>query len=249
MPTIEVVIYTAVVFLFAGWVKGVVGMGLPTVAMGALGLAMAPVQAAALLVVPSLVTNVWQFVAGPGVRNIIRRLAVMMVFVCIGTALGIRWLVSDASRWPAITLGAVLTLYALLALFLPKLSVPARWESRASPVVGFATGVLTGATGVFVVPAVPYLSAIGMSKDELVQALGLSFTISTIALGIALGSMGRYPIELLLVSFAAVLPALLGMFIGQRMRDRIEPDAFRRWFFVAMLLIGSYMLIRGIIAR
>ena len=47
----------AFTFLVAGLVKGVVGMGLPTVAMGLLGLVMPPVQAAALLVVPSLVTT------------------------------------------------------------------------------------------------------------------------------------------------------------------------------------------------
>lgn len=224
-------------------------MGLPTVAMGALGLVMAPVQAAALLVVPSLVTNVWQFAAGPGVASMIRRLASMMVFVCIGTALGIQFLASGASRWPSVALGAVLALYALLALLLPKFVVPVHLERGLSPIVGFTTGILTGATGVFVVPAVPYLSALGFTKDELVQALGLSFTVSTVALAIALGSTGSYPRELLLVSLAAVIPALLGMFIGQRMRDRIPPDAFRRWFYIAMLLVGSYMLLRGLIAR
>ena len=39
--------------------------------MGLLGLVMPPVQAAALLVVPSLVTNVWQLVAGPGLMVVL----------------------------------------------------------------------------------------------------------------------------------------------------------------------------------
>jgi hypothetical protein len=88
----ESLVFVALVFLFAGWVKGVVGMGLPTVSMGILSLVMAPVQAASLLVVPSFVTNVWQFVTGPSKLIVIRRLASMMLFVCIGTALGIRFL-------------------------------------------------------------------------------------------------------------------------------------------------------------
>jgi uncharacterized protein len=249
MPSSESIAFIAIVFLLAGWVKGVVGMGLPTVAMGALGIVMVPVQAAALLVVPSLITNLWQFLAGPGIGITVRRLATMMVFVCIGTALGIQLLASGASRWPSMALGAVLALYALLALLLPKLTVPARLERGLSPVVGFITGILTGATGVFVVPAVPYLSALGLTKNELVQALGLSFTVSTIALAVALGSTGSYPRGLLLASLVAVLPALLGMFVGQRMRDRIEPVAFRRWFFLSMLFVGSYMLLRGLFNR
>jgi len=246
MPPPETLLLIAAVFLLAGWVKGVVGMGLPTVAMGALGLVMAPVQAATLLVVPSLVTNVWQFVAGPARAVVARRLASMLLFVCIGTALGIPLMTSGSARWPSTALGAVLAVYALLALLLPKLAVPQRAERRASPLVGLVTGVLTGATGVFVVPAVPYLGALALTRDELVQALGLSFTVSTVALALALGASGSYTPGLLLASLGAVVPALAGMAIGQRTRDRIEPVAFRRWFFIAMLLVGGYMVVRGL---
>ena len=51
-------------YLLAGFVKGVIGMGLPTVSIGLLGLLLTPAQAAAILVVPSLATNIWQFAAG-----------------------------------------------------------------------------------------------------------------------------------------------------------------------------------------
>lgn len=246
MPQAESIVLIALIFLLAGWVKGVVGMGLPTVAMGALGLVMHPAQAAALLIVPSLVTNLWQFLAGPSVRGIVRRLAVMLALVCVGTAVGIQFLTSGASRWPSVALGAVLGAYGLVGLFLPRLSMSSRTESLLSPIVGISTGLLTGATGVFVVPAVPYLSALGMTKDELIQALGLSFTVSTIALAIGLGVSGSYPRALALASVAAVVPALAGMFVGQAVRDRIEPAAFRRWFFVAMLLVGGYMVARAL---
>ena len=107
----------ALVFVVAGWVKGVVGLGLPTVAMGALGLVMAPAQAAALLVLPSLVTNVWQLLAGPSLLGVLRRLAVVMVFICLGTALGIGFMTQGASRWPSLLLGIVLAAYGVIGLF------------------------------------------------------------------------------------------------------------------------------------
>ena len=147
MVAAESVASVAIVFTVAGWVKGVTGMGLPTVVMGALGLVMAPVQAAALLLVPSLVTNVCQFATGPHREAIIRRLLPMMLCVCLGTGVGIGLLTSGSSRWPSVALGGVLAAYALLALFLPRLSVPATAERLLSPVVGAITGVLTGATG------------------------------------------------------------------------------------------------------
>jgi uncharacterized protein len=245
MPLESIAIIT-LVFFIAGWVKGVVGMGLPTVAMGGLGLVMSPVQAAALLVIPSLVTNVWQLLSGPSLRVVLRRLTTMMIFVCLGTAIGIGFLTSGESRWPSFALGTVLALYALIGLFLPKLVVPRKTESVLSPIVGAVTGVLTGATGVFVVPAVPYLSALGFTKDELLQALGLSFTISTIALAIGLGVSASFSRDLIYASLAALIPALIGMYVGQILRNRLDAVVFRKWFFVAMLLVGLYMAVRAI---
>jgi len=249
MPSFAELVLIAAVFLLAGWVKGVVGMGLPTVAMGALGLVMSPVQAAALLVVPSLVTNVWQFVAGPSKQAVMRRFASMMLLVCLGTAIGIQFLTSGSSRWPSLALGSVLALYAVIALFLPKFSVSQKAELRLSPIVGGVTGILAGATGVFVVPAVPYLSALGLTKDELIQALGLSFTVSTVALAVALGASGSFSSGILVASAGAVVPALVGMFIGQHTRNRIEPAAFRKWFLVSMLFVGGYMAVRSLVAQ
>ncbi|SBT04461.1 Putative permease (fragment) [Candidatus Propionivibrio aalborgensis] len=173
----------------------------------------------------------------------------MMLFVCMGTAIGIGFLTGNSSRWPSLALGSVLAIYALAGLFLPRLSVPARQEAILGPVVGCITGVLTGATGVFAVPAVPYLSALGFTKDELIQALGLSFTVSTVALAAGLGAAGGFTQGLALGSAAAVVPALAGMFIGQTVRDKLEPQTFRKWFFVAMLLVGAYMAARALGAK
>jgi uncharacterized protein len=100
---------------------------------------------------------------------------------------------------------------------------------------------------VFVVPAVPYLSALGFSRDELVQALGLSFTISTIALAIGLGVNAAFSRELLIASIAALAPALIGMWLGLKSRDRMNAVVFRKWFFVAMFLVGFYIMARSVI--
>lgn len=214
--------------------------------MGLLGLVMAPAQAAAVLVVPSLVTNVWQLLAGPALLALARRLAPMLLAMCAGTALGIGVLTSGASALPTLGLGAVLVTYALVGLFLRRLSVPAGAEGWASPVVGLLTGVITGATGIFAIPAVPYLSALGLAREELIQALGLSFTVSTAALVVSLYFAGSYSGTLAWSSVVAVLPAVAGMLAGQAVRQRLEPQAFRKGFFIAMLAIGIYMVLRAV---
>lgn len=233
------------VFLLAGYIKGVIGMGLPTIAMATLGLLIEPVQAAALLIIPSLVTNVWQFLAGGSKMATIRRLWLMLLFVCLGTWWGIGLLTASNSLWPNIWLGSVLAIYALVAVFHPKFSLPARMERWLSPAVGIATGILTGATGVFVIPAVPFISSMNLTKDELIQALGLSFTVSTIALAVGLGLNESFSQSNLMTSLLAVLPAMVGMYIGQKTRDGIEPTTFRKCFFGALFVLGNFMAIRS----
>jgi uncharacterized protein len=70
----ETTIFIAAVFALAGLTKGIIGLGLPTISMGLLAIVMAPVEAAAILVLPSFITNVWQMVAGPSLQIVVRRL-------------------------------------------------------------------------------------------------------------------------------------------------------------------------------
>jgi uncharacterized membrane protein YfcA len=231
-------------FLGAGVVKGVTGMGLPTVAMGLLGTAMSPVAAAAILIVPSLVTNVWQMLAGPDKLRLIRRLWAMMLCIVIGTVLGTGLLVIVDPVWSGRTLGLALIAYATYALFSPTLTVPQRLESWLSPVIGIVTGVVTGATGVFVIPAVPYVQSLGLQKDELVQALGLSFTVSTFALAGGLFAHGAFRLDQLGLSLLAVVPALAGMWLGSIVRQKISPKAFRRCFLLFLVVLGLELTLR-----
>ncbi len=236
----------AFVFLLAGFVKGVVGLGLPTITMGLLSLAMPPAQAAALLVVPSLVTNVWQIAARPGLPALARRLAAMLAGVCAGIAAGAGWLTGGASHLVSLGLGVALFAYAALGLLSVRLHVAPRHERWVSPLVGVATGLVTAATGVFVIPAVPYLQALGLEKEELVQALGLSFLVSTIALALSLGSGGALRPAAIAGSLLALLPALAGMGLGQWIRLRVRPELFRKLFFAGLLLLGAYLSVRAV---
>ncbi|NEW91435.1 sulfite exporter TauE/SafE family protein [Rhodopseudomonas sp. BR0M22] len=234
-------------FFVAGLVKGVTGMGLPTVAMGVLGALISPIAAAGLLLVPSFVTNVWQLLAGPRLGTLLRRLWPMMATVVAGTLLGSTWIASGDTRLTTAMLGIALIVYASITLLARPLSIPPHAEPWLSPLIGGITGIVTGATGVFVIPAVPYIQSLGLAKDDLVQALGLSFTVSTIALAIGLGAHGAFQTDHLAVSALATLPALGGMWAGQIVRGRISPAAFRRGFLICLLLLGTEMAMKSLL--
>ncbi|WP_435657623.1 sulfite exporter TauE/SafE family protein [Brucella pituitosa] len=234
----------AATFFAAGIVKGIAGMGLPTLAMGVLGSLISPLAAASLLLVPSFTTNVWQMIAGPNSAALIRRLWPMMLAIIVGTMLGVSWLTKGDTTITTATLGACLSFYAAFTLLAHPFKVPQKLETWLSPIVGAITGFIAGATGVFVIPAVPYLQALGLEKDELVQALGLSFTISTIALALGLGVQGALVFDQLAISTMAIVPALAGMWAGQIIRRKVSPVMFRRGFLICLLLLGLEMLLR-----
>jgi uncharacterized membrane protein YfcA len=235
----------ALTFVLAGFVKGVSGMGLPTVAMGSLGLLMAPAEAAALLIIPSLVTNVWQFVSGPNRLRLLRRLGGMLLAILVATWASTGLLTGADTGVAVASLGVALVLYAAVGLARLRIAVPAAAEAWLSPLVGAATGLVTGATGVFVIPAVPYLQALGLEKEDLVQALGLSFTVSTVALAAGLASHGVFHLNAAGASILYTIPALAGMGIGQAVRRRIRPDIFRLVFFIGLLCLGSDLILRS----
>jgi len=234
-------------YLLAGFVKGVIGMGLPTVAIGLLGLMVTPAQAAAILVVPSFATNAWQGLAGGGLRELLRRLWPMLTGVCIGSLIGALTLPRGNGVQATVWLGLALTAYAALGLFKVHFFVPQRAEGRIGLVVGLATGVISVATGVFAMPMVPYIQALRFERDRLVQALGLSFTISTVALALALYHAGALNLSLAWPALLALGAALVGMPLGQWIRGRVAPETFRLWFFIALLLLGTRLALRGVI--
>jgi uncharacterized membrane protein YfcA len=246
MDTLPFALTLLGIFFLAGMVKGLLGLGLPTVAMGLLGLAMPPVQAAALLLVPSLVTNVWQLLAGPRFAALVRRLWPMMLAIVIGTLAGSGIITGTVSSAASMALGIALFLYGLVGLLKPQLRIPPAVELWAGPLVGAVTGVVTGATGVFVIPAVPYIGSLGLDRDDLVQALGLSFTVSTLALAAGLALHGALPLAASGISLLAVLPALVGMWFGGWLRLRVRPETFRRGFFIGLLILGGELIWRGL---
>ncbi|MCY1408256.1 Sulfite exporter TauE/SafE [compost metagenome] len=231
-------------FLLAGAVKGLIGMGLPTIAMGLLGLAMAPAQAAALLIMPSALTNLWQLAGGGHLRPLCKRLWPLLVMSVLGTLAGSAWLglgAAGAGR----ALGLALLVYAVMGLCMPAFTIRASWQPLLGPFCGLLTGLIAATTGVFVVPAVPYLQALGLSRDELVQALGLSFTASTLALAAMLFWRGELAGGELGASLLVLAPALLGMVFGQWLRQRISAVLFKRCFFIGLALLGVHLMVSG----
>ena len=230
-------------FLLAGFVKGVVGLGLPTISLAILTALLDLPTAMALLVVPAFCTNIWQGFIGGHLVLLSRRLwpllLVMIPFVWAGAAL------SDLLETEILTriLGGMVVTYAALSFQSVPYSIPMPLQVWLGPLCGAINGVLTGLTGSLFLPGVMYLQAIGLSRDQLVQAMGLLFALSTLALGISLQETGRIDVGLWQISGFALLPALFGMHCGKICRGYLSDDLFRRVFLSGLALLGIYIML------
>ncbi|WP_213066230.1 sulfite exporter TauE/SafE family protein [Acinetobacter haemolyticus] len=233
------------VFAFAGMIKGMIGLGLPAVSMGLLTIAMSPFQAAALLIVPSMVTNIWQLFAEGRVWAFIRRFWSLLFGIVIGSIWSfLPTLNQSHGQSSELLLGSMLAIYGLYGLCvnkLPQLTAHERW---LSPVIGYLGGAVTVATGVIIIPVVPYLQSLQLKRDELVQALGLTFTVSTICLAVFLhhNPMSGVVLDYRL-SILALLAALIGMWFGKKIRYQLDEQKFRRIFFMGLVALGGYMFL------
>ncbi len=235
--------FIAVVFLLAGLVKGMIGLGLPAVSMGLLTMMISPFQAASLLIVPSMVTNIWQLFAEGQVLRVLQRFWSLLLGIIIGSIWSIFPRLGQSDFNSEALLGGMLLLYGLYGLAAKQIPNLSRYATVLSPLMGYLGGALTVATGVVVIPVVPYLQSLHLQRDDLVQSLGMAFTVSTACLAIFLqqNPVDHLPIDYVW-SVMALVPALLGMWLGTRIRYRIAEKKFRKVFFLGLMALGGYML-------
>lgn len=236
-------IFIAAAFLLAGFVKGVIGLGLPTVSMGLLAVAMAPAHALAIVIVPAVLTNLWQTFAGPYFLAIVKRLWPLLLGLLVGIWLNADMMTGPYARYGTVLIGILLVIYAIISLRRVSITVRPRDEKWIGGIIGLATGVISAATGVQVVPSMPFMQALGMKKDELIQALGVFFTAATLAQALNLSAAGILDESVAVPGVIALAASFTGMASGQAVRTRLEPEAFRRWFLIAMILLGIYLAV------
>ena len=244
---VDVVVLVVLVFFVAGTIKGLIGFGLPTVSIAILAAFLGLIEAMTLMLLPSLITNLFQGLVGKYLIRLIRRYWSLFIFGAVFTWLSSSLLSTGHAATFAVILGVVLILYGLSSLYSLQLPSPGSRERWISPLVGMVSGGITGITGIFLVPAVGYLQALRMERDELIQAIGLWVTIATLSLAFSLKDHDLFSNELGLLSLTAVLPALLGMWVGRILRPRLSESAFRHIFFAALMLLGVYISVSGIV--
>jgi len=244
MWTPEIIAIVIFTFILAGFVKGVTGLGLPTVALALLAASLGLAEAVVLMLVPSLITNIWQALAGNALVEILRRHWLLLITGSLATIICTFFATFVDTAYLLMLLGVVLCLYSGISLFTPQLTLAKTGNGWLAVTTGLITGSLTGLTGTFVVPAVLYFQALNLPRHVLVQTMGVWFTIATVSLSVGLNANSLVSGNLIQLSAVATAPALAGMWVGQRVRDKLPEQKFRTVFFTTLFFLGLYIALR-----
>ncbi len=241
------ILFVALALFLGGAVKGTVGVGLPLVVVSLLGSLLDPRLSVALVTLPVVMTNVWQSLRSGILLGALRRFWPLILVFALSTWVGAQILVALDAALLLGLLGAAVVMFSLINLFQPRLRLAAEHERFAGPGVGLVAGLLNGVSTVNGPPLAIYLVSLGLDKETFIGSYGLialcgSFPLLLSYIGV--GLLG--PVEFG-ASLLAVVPALVGVVAGERLRHRIDPELFRRILLAVLIVLGLNLIRRAFV--
>lgn len=242
---IEIAIIFAVYF-FAASAKGVTGLGFSTTCLPFLVATVGLKETLPLLLIPSISSNIVVMVGAGQFAPTLRRFWPMFLATVPGLVLGL-WMLADIDGVLAAgVLGAVLVAYCAFAFANPNLALPPRWERPLGPASGFLTGWVNGLTGSQVMPSMPYLLSLHLERNMFVQAINMSFTLSSLIMMAGLTRLGLMTVDAVIVSTIGIFFAFTGVRTGERLRHRLNPAQFRLAVLAMLTLMGISLIVRAV---
>lgn len=243
-PGLLLLIVTA--FAVAGGIKGVVGLGLPTISAAIMASVIDLRTAVGILILPLLVTNLWQVVQVGAVGALARRFGVLNAAAGVGLWLGTEILFAVDPRWMQLGLGVLLIGNAVLQVAGALPPVPRRREPVLAIPVGLVSGLIGGMTGSQGIVIAIYLASLNLTRDEYVQGVGLSFLLTGVVWAAAIWMNGGITVATLPLSAVALAAALVAMAAGTRIRRHLPQARFRQAVFLAMALTGANLIRKAV---
>ncbi|MTI19124.1 sulfite exporter TauE/SafE family protein [Rhodobacteraceae bacterium RKSG542] len=233
----------AATFFFAAFVKGVTGMGFTTTCLPFLVYTVGLKRGLPLVLIPSLISNFFVMVDAGDFGVTLKRFWPMFLTTAPGVVFGLWILDSVPVETATMALGVVLILYALIAYFSPSFRLPPHLERPVGPISGFITGTVNGVTGTQIMTLMPFLMSLDMPRNQFIQGLNISFSLSTIIMSIGLWHLGLLDLSAATVSMTTLLFVWAGTKLGGVVRKRMSNAAFRTIVLGLLFVLGFGMFV------
>jgi hypothetical protein len=245
-PTSSLIALMAASLLIAGLVKGVIGVGMPVVAFPLLSMLVDMQTAVMLLSVPLVLSNIPQALEGGLVTQTLWSLAPVLVGMMPGVWIGVAVLLNVDPAVAETVAGVVVIAVAALIVIAPKLQIKQRLVGPVGLGVGFCGGLLGGIAALSGPLVFIFLLAKGLRGRAFTKEASVFLVVSSVLLASALTSSHRFDWHDVLISTLATIPVVAGTLVGQKVRDAVPADAFKKLVVLMVLLSGAQLVWNGV---
>ncbi len=237
------------IFLLAGTIKGVVGIGLPTASISLLTQLDAisqPQMAIALIIFPTMLSNLWQVYRTGEVVRTAKRFWPFLLIMLVILWFFARLSASIPEVYFLMILGTAIAVFALSSLFIHPPKLPERFDRPVQIMSGGLAGVMGGLTGIWSPPMVIYFLSIRLEKDDFVRASGFIIFFGTLPLFLGYWQNGLMTGPLALTSFGMTIPVIAGFTLGEVIRKKLDGARFQKVLLIIFLLMGLNLIRKAI---
>lgn len=231
-------------YIVASGIKGLTGLGFSTSCLPILALRLDLKIAIPLVIVPSIVSNIAVMVETGHFRNAVLRFWPLYASCVPGLLIGLVVLTSIHADTARVILGLVLVSYAILALSNKPFTLPEKWEKRLKVPTGFFTGIINGLTGSQVMPILPYLLSLNLTKNDFVQAINISFTLSSLIMLLGMNQLGYLSPSTFLIAAGGLVPVVTTVYFAGKSRRHLSGTLYRRLVLIFLLTMGTILSLK-----
>ena len=242
---LEFLLVITLVFTIAGTIKGIIGIGLPTISIALISQFTDPRTAIALVMIPMLMTNVWQVYRSGKIIETFRQYWVFALILCISIFSAAQFSAEISTHIILTLLGCIIIIYALTGWLKIAPKIPAKYDRYSQVFFGLLSGILGGFTAIWAPPMIMYLTSKNLSKDEFVGATGLLITLGVIPLILGYWQNGLLTSSVAITSSIMIIPALLGYILGEFLRPHLPTKQFYNLVMLLFCTMGVNLIIRG----
>lgn len=238
----ETLAIIACAYFIAAFVKGATGLGFSTSALPILAMGLGLKAGMPLVIIPSLVSNSIIMAQTGHFRETLGRFWPMFLATIPGLILGLAVLERVDTLLAGAVLGVVLMIYGVITLFRPGNPLSDKLARKIAPVSGFLTGFVNGITGSQVMPVLPFLLSLRLDPKRFLQAINISFSLSSIVMALGLAHLGLFTLDTLWISLAGLVPVYIGTKLGMIVRDRLDAETFRKVVLIMLIIFGIILI-------
>lgn len=242
---LSLILFLIFTFIVSGIIKGFLGLGLPSTAMGLLTLVIEPIHAISIMVAPILFSNIFQYARSPQPYKTFTELKVFALSIIVSIFVTSLFITAYPKSLLTIAIGSSMVIFSLNQWFGFKIQIGPSYSFQV--LIGTLSGVLGGLSSIWSPPVAMYLIARDYNKEDFISATGFLFMVGGIPLGLGLYFAGVLTFAIAIQSFAALIFVLIGFRIGEYLRSFVNQQTFRNSVLVAFIILGSRLIYEGAI--